>query len=538
MTKGHDVAQERSFVPGEALTDRFEQFVRAAPEVISVRDDSGSSLSRIQLWDQAAALSQTLAGSGVRARDVVLVLLPNRVEWQVALLACLQLGAVPATIPMTTDARTLAYVLELIGARAIITLPHHRRAATGERVLEAARQAGNACQVLTLQDDGAYLTTEINGRRPPSAPEHLEHLMFTSSTTGWPKAVMHTRDTLAAVNRGFAERFGISESTPLFMPSPVGHSVGAWHGGRLSLFCGAQLVLQDEWDPQKALQTVEEHQCYFTAAATPFLKDLVDAPWDNPHPKLASLRAFLCGGAPVPPHLLEEAGVQMPNTFVTVLWGMTEGGVTTGVPGEDASRSVGLAGLPLPGLELRILSDESAPGEGEGELAMRGPGVFVGYMGQEDLYQASVTPDGFFRTGDLARLEPNGYLKLTGRLKDLIVRGGVNLSPIPIEEAIARHPSVRQVAVIGSPDERIGERICAVVVLDRGFEIDLPQLNEWLTGQGLSRRLLPERLMVVSDMPVTAAGKIRKVDLKPMVEQAKPSGKTSTAINSQEEDES
>lgn len=506
--------RELGWVPGEPLSDSFERRVREGPDVVSVRDDRGASLSRKQLWDRAQTLAQTLQSHGVRARDVVLVLLPNRVEWQVALLACLRMWAVPATIPMSTDARTLAYVLQLIGARAIITLPSHRRAPTQERALKAARQAGNTCHLLSLQDDDSFVVTETEGRTHPSAPDHLEHLMFTSSTTGWPKAVMHTRDTLAAVNLGFVERFGIQETTPLFMPSPVGHSVGAWHGGRLSLFSGAPLILQDKWDPQTALRTVDRYKCYFTAAATPFLKDLVDAPWEDSQPKLASLHTFLCGGAPVPPHLIERAGHQMPNTFVSVLWGMTEGGVTTGIPGDDPERTARLAGAPLPDLELRILPTNAATSDGEGELAMRGPGVFVGYMGQDDLYQESLTSDGFFRTGDLARLEPDGYLQLTGRLKDLIVRAGVNISPVPTEEALVRHPRIRQAAVIGWPDERIGECLCAVVVLDAGTEIELTQLNEWLKEQGLSRRLLPEHLIVVPTMPVTAAGKIRKVDLR------------------------
>jgi acyl-CoA synthetase (AMP-forming)/AMP-acid ligase II len=140
---------------------------------------------------------------------------------------------------------------------------------------------------------------------------------------------------------------------------------------------------------------------------------------------------------------------------------------------------------------------------------MRGPGVFFGYLGDEELYRSSVTGDGFFRTGDLARLGADGYLHLTGRLKDLIVRGGVNISPLPIEDALAAHPAVRRVAVVGAPDERLGERICAVVVPE-GDPPELDDLIAWVRGQGLPRRLWPEALRVVDEMPTTAAGKIRK----------------------------
>jgi non-ribosomal peptide synthetase component E (peptide arylation enzyme) len=173
--------------------------------------------------------------------------------------------------------------------------------------------------------------------------------------------------------------------------------------------------------------------------------------------------------------------------------------------------------MPVPELELTILDEDK---RGAGELAMRGPQVFVGYLGQEDLYASLITPDGYFRTGDLARIDSDGYLHLTGRLKDIIIRGGVNISPVPIENAIAAHPDVRRVAVIGQPDERLGERICAVVV-PQGTAPTLEALNAWLREQGVSARKLPESLVVVDEMPVTAAGKIRKVDLKARLEEGR-----------------
>ncbi|MEO5666037.1 MAG: AMP-binding protein, partial [Nocardioides sp.] len=200
---------------------------------------------------------------------------------------------------------------------------------------------------------------------------------------------------------------------------------------------------------------------------------------------------------------------------VTVLWGMTEGAGTTCVPGSTRDQLTNTAGAPTAGLELTILEPAD---NGIGELGMRGPGVFVGYLGQDDLYRGLLTDDGFFRTGDLARLDDEGYLHLTGRLKDVIIRGGVNISPMPIEDAIAAHPAVRRVAVIGSSDDRLGERICAVIVA-AGTPPTLEELNSWLVERGLSTRKLPEELVVVDDMPVTAAGKIRKVVLRRELEE-------------------
>lgn len=513
--------RSRGWWPGEELIDRFQRHVQAAPDRPSVTDSHGVQLTRAQLWDRAGELAETLKSHGVAAGDTVIVYLPNRAIWQVSFLACLRLGAVPATLPVTTDQAALAGICQVAGARAVLTVPEHRGHRLGEVAVAAAGQAGSSCEVITLADltsDAVALDAVISIEGTPSAvtrPADLDHLMFTSSTTGASKAVMHTADTLAAVNIGFAERFGITEDTPLFMPSPLGHSVGAWHGSRLSLFTGAHLVLQDNWDPRVALDLVAEHQCEFTAAATPFLKDLVETPWQGR--KFATIRSFLCGGAAVPESLMERAATELPNTFVTVLWGMTEGGVTTCVPDSSLEQRAATAGIGLPGLELATIGPDGERNTDGGELVMRGPGVFLGYLGQEELYAGSLTEDGYFRTGDLATVDADGYLRLTGRLKDIIVRGGVNISPVRLENALAAHPAVRSVAVIGVPDERLGERICAVIVPQGEHTPTLPELVTFLEGQGLPKRLLPERLEIRSELPTTAAGKIRKVDVRKLV---------------------
>lgn len=497
---------------GESLVDTFARHVSSAPSMPAVVDDRGVALTRRELWDRAGEQSGVLESAGVSAGDVVLVSLANSAQWQVWFLACLRLRAVPATIPVSTDRVTLAHVLNLVCARAVVAEASVRRYATGDWARSLAADSDGAAAAIVVNSDGtAQVTTPGGSTKRTPAPPEVEHIMFTSSSTGMPKAVMHTADTLGAGNITFAQRYDLSERTPLFMPSPLGHSVGSWHGGRLSLFLGAELVLQEHWDPARGLDLIDAHECAFTAAATPFLKDLVDV--DRPQPKMTSLKTFLCGGAPVPPVLLEQAAHQAPDTLVSVLWGMTEGAGTTCLPVGPRGKITSTAGLPVPGLELAVLDPDRS---GSGELAIRGPQVFVGYLGQEELYRTVVTEDGFFRTGDLASIDAEGYLHLTGRLKDMIIRGGVNISPVPIEDAVAAHPAVRRVAVIGEPDERMGERIC-VVIVPSGDAPTLEELNDWLTARGVPTRKLPEVLRVVEDMPVTAAGKIRKVDLRRQV---------------------
>ena len=514
----HRWYREQGWWPDELLQDRYARVVQERPEGLAVVDDRGRRMTHAQLWRDAQQLADDLEARGIQPRDVVLLFLPNRVEWQVAFLAVLQRGAIPATIPVRTDSKTLAYVADLAGVRLLIASERHGATPTGEIARAAAAACAHTPPVLLINNEGAHQWsgTRTGTAAPTVAVEGLDHLLFTSSTTGLPKAVMHSSNTLAALHYGFTERFGLGPDQPIFMPSPLGHSVGAIHGARLSLYNGAPLVLQDRWDPRTALDLVAVHGCAFTAAATPFLKDLVDASWQNPEPKLAALRWFLCGGAQVPPALMEQAAKQFPKTLVTVLWGMTEGGLTTCEKDSAAEKRLHTAGKGLPGLELCVLdaTERKHSTEPEGELAMRGPGVFTGYLAQPDLYQSLVTVDGFFRTGDLARIDAQGYIRITGRLKDLIIRGGVNISPVPTEDALAAHPQVHAVAVIGAPDERLGERICAVVIA-KGEPPPSPEaLIAFVRQQGLPKQLWPEVVRFVDDLPRTAAGKIRKLQLR------------------------
>ncbi len=571
--------RECGWWPGVPLAERFHRFVRGRPDAPAVVDDRGRGLSRGQLWREAGRLGAELAGQGVGPGDVVLIFMPNRVESVAAMLAVLRQGAVPANLPIRTDEDALRHAAALCEARALLTVERHGGIETGALSLEAAAGRPVPPAVAVVAGDGTRRwpmpgrgphshsrscpDTGSDGsagpdrddgparaRRPgadpapsPPAAAGLDHLMFTSSTTGPAKAVMHTGDTLAALNVTFAERFGLGPDTPIFMPSPLGHSVGVIHGARLALHTGAPLVLQDRWDPARALDTVAAHGCRFTAAATPFLKDLVDAPWPargtsrtgtagRRAPKLAPLDWFLCGGAQVPPSLMERAEAEFPNTRTTVLWGMTEGGLTTCTAASPREKVLTTAGVGLPGLELRTLDEcgaPTAPGV-EGELAMRGPGVFVGYYAQESLYESLLTPDGFFRTGDLARIDGDGYVRITGRVKDLIIRGGVNLSPVPLEDALAALPGVRAAAVVGYPDERLGERICAVLEVRGKGEApaELGAVTSFLRERRLPKHLWPEIVRTVDELPRTAAGKVRKLVLRDRIVASDRAGRTGT----------
>jgi len=504
---------------GERLHDRYERIISGRSEELAVVDSRGRSLTHGELWNSSGILADVLTKQGVGKGDVVIIFLPNLVEWQVALLGIMRMGGIPANLPTRTDADSLTYVAELTGTRAIITTDQLGLKSTREIALTAAEICEHRIDILFLNETVKILE-KINYKLFPRASDisKLDHIMFTSSTTGRAKAVMHSSDTLAALNLTFTERFSLSPNDAIFMASPLGHSVGTIHGARLSLYNGSPLVLQEVWNPEEALNMIHEYNCVFTAAATPFLKDLLEVNWHSDKPKLAPMRWFLCGGAQVPQTLMERVEKEFPKTFVTLLWGMTEGGLTTSLSNSPSEKILTTAGIGLPGLEMRILDSEGEMlTNGEvGELVIRGPGVFIGYYGQSDLYKSLITSEGYFRTGDLATLDESGYLRITGRLKDLIIRGGVNISPVPIEDAMSSHPDISGVAVIGYPDERMGELLCAVIIPKKGIP-SLESLNNFLREKGIPKYHCPELLRIVDKFPSTPAGKIRKAVLKEQI---------------------
>ena len=503
---------------GAGVLERYAETVRDHPDRAILWDSRGHGLTNSELWGRAERFSADLRARGVEPGHVVLIVLPNWVEWQIAHLAIRLMKAIPANAPIKTDATTLAHMINLVSARCVIGAEAFASVDTRSVLENVAKAADHVVDVLTISRSGKtcwFANTETAPARKPEDPR-LDHLMFTSSTTGLPKAVMHSCDGLNAFHQTVVARFPIEPDAAIFMGAPMGHSIGAIHGGRMSLYFGVPLILQEEWNPTEALRIIEAHNCTLTAAATPFLKDLLDAEPIGHDPKLASLRYFLCGGAQVPPVMLEMAEKEFPRTFVTVLWGMTEGGYITCAPGvTPRAKLLNTVGRPSDGLEIRIVdADRSDLGAGtEGELWVRGPAMFYGYFAQPDLTASLFDDQGFFSTGDLATVDADGYVRITGRSKDLVIRGGVNISPVPIEDILSAHPRVTTVAVVGYPDERLGERICAV--FGPGAEdLKLADVTAFCGQKGLGKHHWPEFVRHIPEMPMTPAGKIRKNDVR------------------------
>lgn len=503
------------------MWDRFQTLLVEDPSRRAVLDDRGYCLSRAELDAMSARIADEMQASGLEAGDVVILCMPNWTEWMAVYLAALRSGLIVGSMPVTSDPESLAYITGKVGAKAVVLPSRHRRRDFAEEADAVARHVGRRLTVMLVEGDHASRTwTTFDG--PPvtaaALPDNVVHILFSSSTTGKSKAIAHSEESLAAYNRMVIDRYGVTDDQPIFMPSPLGHSTGFWHGARMSIMVGVPLVLQDAWNARTALELSGGNRCGITVAATPFLTDIVQESWDEAEPKLAGMRTFLCGGAPIPPSLISDAQAQMPGTKICNIWAMSEGGATSSLPDDTAEQVASNCGKAMPGTRLEVLSagGSIAPRGTEGEIIMKTPSMFLGYIGQEDLYRDSFTSDGYFLTGDMGIVDHDDYLRITGRLKDLIIRGGVNIAPIEIESALSGHPDIARVAVVGEPDERLGERICAVIQpVDMAPTFD--ELTAWLKGREVPRRLWPESVRIISAMPETPAGKIRKNVLRDTV---------------------
>jgi acyl-CoA synthetase (AMP-forming)/AMP-acid ligase II len=342
------------------------------------------------------------------------------------------------------------------------------------------------------------------GSAPP--PERdaaaVSELIFTSGTEATPKAIMHTEQTTNFSVRVAATDLGITADDVVWMPSPLGHSTGFNYGFRFALYHGLPLVLQDRWDAAVAADLVTRERCSYTLAATTFLRELVGEAARR-GTRLDGLRCFGCGGAPVPPALVEEADAQ--GIRVLRLYGSTEALVATwNRPDASLETRVHTDGMPMTGVDVDVR---------EGEIFVRGPNTCVGFFADPERTAATFDDDGWVRSGDLATLDADHHLTIVGRKKELIIRGGMNITPRELEDLVNGFPEVATVAVVGAPDERLGEVVCVCVVLHPGATLDLDTVVGRLRAAGIATYKLPQRLEVLADLPTTASGKIQKHEI-------------------------
>jgi cyclohexanecarboxylate-CoA ligase len=415
--------------------------------------------------------------------------------------------------------RELSYILKFCNAKVFIVPKAYRGfdyAAMAQGMRKDLPDLKNII-VVDGDDESGFermLLANAPEKLPPGAgPDDMSVIMFTSGTTGEPKGVMHTSNSLIACCKALTNRFGLDSSDVLLVASPVGHMTGYAAIVLLTVYLGGTMILQDVWEPKHGVNLMSREGVTYTAASTPFLSDICEAVKAGaPHPK--SLRSFLCGGAPIPSVLIERAANEL-SLKVCSLWGMTE--VLSGTltePSRAADKSASTDGRALDGMEVLIVDFDGnlLPVGQSGRLLVRGSQMFKGYFKRPDLQ--TFDGEGWFDSGDLAYMDDDGYIRISGRVKDILIRGGENVPVVEIENLLYKHPSVGAVAVVGFPDARLGERGCAFIVPRPGTTIDLAAVQDYLSSAKMAKQFWPERVEVVAELPRTASGKIQKFKLK------------------------
>lgn len=497
------------------------------PALITYRADGART--RVIGYGELAALTDRfaagLASLGVKHGDVVAVQLPN--WWEIAPLglACARVGAQLCMLLTIYRRYELDEILRLTGARVCVTVSEWGGARLGDIVADLAGELPCLEHVVVAGEDrpaGTLGFADVFADGEPSdvadarelGPDEPFLVLFTSGTTGDRKGVVHSQNTLYAGCRSYAEPLGLDSSPVIFVAHAATHYTGFVLGMLLPVMLGGTGLVQDVWDADVHLGLAERYGVTNFYGGPYVLADLIAAQRAAPH-DMSRLGAIVTGSAPVPPHLVEEVGTQL-GARVFALWGMTENGtVTITRPDDPVEWAAHSDGSPVEGMELRI--DTSAvpgSGDGSGQLWVRGANQCLGYFGHPELYAESVDKDGWFDTGDLARDDGRGGIRITGRVKDLVIHQAVNVPVAEVEGVLARHPSVAEVAVIGVSDDRgIDELVCAVIA-PTGSPPTLAALRQHLADAGVAELYWPERLETVGTLPKTITGKVRKTELR------------------------
>lgn len=498
------------------LPVRVASHATGRPHSTAVVDREGTRCHTYsELQDESTRFACWLADKGIGAGDAVSIQLPNCYEFVVAAVGALTLGAVVNPLLPVYRRREITHALTVARSKVLLTPSEHRGY---DHLGETQR---------LLADVSLETHHVVVSDRPPPSPalwfpfatragevgfrtdaSSVSELIFTSGTEAQPKAIMHTEQTANFSMRAASEHLNLDGSDVVWMPSPIGHSTGFNYGVRMALYHGLPLVLQDRWDPAVACDLVCQYKATYTLASTTFLLDLVTEA-ERRTTQLPSLRIFGCGGATVPAPLVRRA--QDKGIHVLRLYGSTEVLVATwNRPDAPRHQKEETDGTPLDHVEVEVRGGTT--GE-PGEIYVRGPNTCVGFYQDQARTTETFSSDGWVRSGDLGTVDSVGALTIVGRRKEIIIRGGLNITPRDIEDLLVEFPEVERAAVVGIPDERLGERVCACVVLAAGRNLDLETIVSRLRNSGLATFKLPEQLEILDSLPTTASGKVQKFEI-------------------------
>ncbi|MCH9246334.1 medium-chain fatty-acid--CoA ligase [Escherichia coli] len=508
-----------------SLADYWQQTARAMPDKIAVVDNHGATYTYSALDHAASCLANWMLAKGIESGDRIAFQLPGWCEFTVIYLACLKIGAVSVPLLPSWREAELVWVLNKCQAKMFFAPTLFKQTRPVDLILPLQNQLPQLQQIVGVDKlapatsslslsqiiaDNIPLTTAIT-----THGDELAAVLFTSGTEGLPKGVMLTHNNILASERAYCARLNLTWLDVFMMPAPLGHATGFLHGVTAPFLIGARSVLLDIFTPDACLALLEQQRCTCMLGATPFVYDLLNLLEKQPA-DLSALRFFLCGGTTIPKKVAREC--QQLGIKLLSVYGSTESSPHAVVNLDDPlSRFMHTDGYAAAGVEIKVVNDarKTLPPGCEGEEASRGPNVFMGYFDEPELTAHALDEEGWYYSGDLCRMDEAGYIKITGRKKDIIVRGGENISSREVEDILLQHPKIHDACVVAMPDERLGERSCAYVVLKAPHHsLSLEEVVAFFSRKRVAKYKYPEHIVVIEKLPRTASGKIQKFLLR------------------------
>jgi acyl-coenzyme A synthetase/AMP-(fatty) acid ligase len=509
----------------------LDDWVARQPGATYMTDGVGL-VTYAQFRGQAYRLAAAMRARGIGRGDTVLIQLPSWVEFAVTAMAVSRIGAIVVPVLPIYRADEIRYILQHSCAKAAVCTGSFRnfdhlamfRALRAEvpavQTLIVVRGEAGAAELafdaLARPDLGAAVPDASALGAGPSADDgHV--IVYTSGTESRPKGCFHTFNTVDFSVRIMQRAHAWTTRDVAFGPSPLAHSTGYITSYLLPLRAGASSHVMDVWAPEDGLRRIAQYRCTITTTATTFLRMLVEAYRPGVH-DASSMRVWIAAGSSIPAQVVQEARKVLPTCEVLSHYGRSENLVsTTCLAGVDPAKVLSSDGCAPEGVQIAILDEggrQLAPRE-VGDIAYKGPGHMLGYFRDPGKTRAMFSADGFSRSGDLGYLDEDGYVRVSGRAKDIIIRGGMNISAREIEEHLLAHPAIADVAVVAMPDERLGERVCAYVVQAAGRSVGLDEVCRYLRDdRAIATQKLPERIEVVDALPTTPTGKVQKFMLR------------------------
>jgi acyl-CoA synthetase (AMP-forming)/AMP-acid ligase II len=492
--------------------------------------DGATRLTYAQLQDRAAAFGAALVAVGVAAGDRVAIWAPNSGEWIVALLGLFQAGAVLVPVNTRFKATEAGDILRRSRARVLVTVTDFLGTDYVALLREAQEELPDLDTVVVVcgpvpagtvswsdflagssDDDLA----ELARRRDAVRSDDVSDILFTSGTTGAPKGVVQTHGRTLRVASDWVAMTGLTAGDRYLMVNPYFHMFGLKAGILASLVAGATMLPEPVFEVDRALSRVADERVTVLPGAPTLYQSILDHP-DRDRYDLSPLRVAVTGAADIPVELIRRVVDELPFPTIITGYGLTEGGTASATsPDDDVETIATTVGRPRPGFDLRIVDGdgrEVAPGE-HGEILLRGGSIMSHYLDDPEATTATLSDDGWLRTGDLGVVDPSGCLHIVGRIKDMFIVGGFNAYPAEIENLLLAHPDVQQVAVIGIPDERLGEVGMAFVVARTGGAVVEAELIAWSRDQ-MANYKVPRVVEVVDELPLNATGKVMKEELR------------------------